>query len=238
MTKGDIMKNIIIIIMIAALIVGTDITVVGATQQGNTDALRETSFAHLQLKGTLFTGSLNPLAIIEDTRNGQILMYELGDNVEGLKVAKISRGEIILSLRGKEYVLSFPDGGVSQPGLPVDKDGKWYNIARDGDTITTDRATVTGAIFRARDIMKGLKAGPYSEDGKKAGIAITALNEEGVLKEIGIKQGDIIKTVNGLTLNSPYQIFNAYRKLKDSAELKVEIIRKRTPLTLTYRVEK
>lgn len=233
------MKNIITIIIIAILITGADISAISAAQQGSaTDALREQSLAHLQLKGTLFTESLNPLAVIENTRNGQIIMYELGDDVEGLKIAKISRGEIVLILKGKEYILSFPEGGILQPGLAADKDGKWYNITRDGDTITTDRATVRGAILRVRDIMKGLKAGPYSEEGKKTGIAITALNEEGVLKEIGIKQGDVIKTVNGFTLNSPYQIFNAYRKLKDNAELKVEITRKGTPLTLTYRVEK
>ncbi|TRZ48862.1 MAG: PDZ domain-containing protein [Dehalococcoidia bacterium] len=232
------MKNIIILIILTISVAGMNSTAVGAAPQGNADVLREASFSHLQLKGTLFTESLNPLAVIENTRNGQIIMYELGDDVEGLKIAKISRGEIVLSLKGKEYILSFPEGGILQPGLAADKDGKWYNITRDGDTITTDRATVRGAILRVRDIMKDLKAGPYSEEGKKTGIAITALNEEGILKEIGIKQGDIIKTVNGFTLNSPYQIFNAYRKLKDNAELKVEITRKGTLLTLTYRVEK
>jgi general secretion pathway protein C len=231
------MKHIIAII-VAILISCADAGALDAAQQGNADALREASFSHLQLKGTLFTESLNPLAIIENTHNGQVIMYELGDDVEGLKIARISRGEIALILSGKEYILSFPYGGVSQLGRPVDTDEKWYNIVKQGDVITTDRATVTGAILRARDIISNLKASPYSEDGKKTGIAITEFNEHGILKEIGIKQGDIIKTVNGFTLNSPYQIFNAYRRSKDEDVLKVEIIRKGNPLTLTYRVEK
>ena len=233
------MKHIIIIITTIVLLIAViDAGVLRAAGQSNTNVLREASFAHLQLKGTLFTESLSPLAIIEDTRNGQIIMYELGDDVEGLEIARISRGEIVLSLKGEEYILSFPYGEVSLLGIPKDRNGKWYNIIRQGDTITTDRATVTGAIFRAREIMKDLKASPYSKDGKKSGIAITELNEAGILREIGINQGDIIKTVNGFTLNSPYQIFNAYRKLKDKYELKVDIVRKETPLTLTYRVEK
>ena len=232
------MKNIITIIAIAVLISCADTGMLSAAQQGRTDVLREASFAHLQLKGTLFTESLNPLAIIENTRNGQIMMYELGDDVEGLKIARISRGEIVLTLKNQEYILSFPQGGIYQPRPAESDEGIWYNITRHGDTITTDKATITGAVLRARDIMRNLKAGPYAEDGKNKGIAINALNEEGILKEIGIKQGDIIKTVNGLTLNSPYQIFNAYRKLKDKDELKVEIWRKGNPLTLTYRVGK
>jgi general secretion pathway protein C len=232
------MKHIIKIITIVLLITGAGTGTLGAAQQGGADALREASFSHLQLKGTLFTESLSPLAIIENTRNGQIMMYELGDDVEGLRIARILRGEIVLMLKGQEYKLTFPDGGVSQLGARLDVNEKWYNIVKQGDVITTDKATITGAILRARDIMRNLKAGPYAEGGKNTGIAINAINEEGVLKEIGIKQGDIIKTVNGLTLNSPYQIFNAYRKLKDKDELKVEISRKGNPLTLTYRVEK
>jgi general secretion pathway protein C len=239
MTKGDIMKYIIITITIALLAAGTtDIATADAGMQSSTGTLREVSFAYLQLKGTLFTESLNPLAIIEDTRNGQVIIYGLGDDVQGMKIARISRGEVVLGIKADEYVLSFPYGGVSQLHTREDMDGKWYNIVRQGNTITTDRATITGAISRVREIMKGLKAGPYSQGGKRSGIAIIGLNEEGILREIGIKQGDIIKTVNGLTLNSPYQIFNAYRRLKDRHELKIDIVRKGTPLTLTYRVEK
>jgi general secretion pathway protein C len=233
------MKNIIIIITIVLLISCANTGMLDAApQQAGTDALRETSFSHLQLKGTLFTESMNPLAVVEDTRSGQIMMYELGDNIEGLKISRISRGIIVLSLKGEEYTLSFTKGGVLQPSMPSDSSDNWYNIRKDGQTVITDRATVTNAVLRARHIMKDLKIGPYSEDGKTKGIAITKLNEEGVLREIGIKQGDIIKAINGLTLNSPYQIFNAYRKLKNKDELKVEIIRNQNPLTLTYRVEK
>jgi general secretion pathway protein C len=232
------MKNIIVFIAIAALIACSHASASGASQQANSDGFRGSSIADLKLKGTLFTESLNPLAIIEHSNNGQIMMYELGDDVGGLRIVKITRGEIKLSLAGREYSLSFPGGNISQQESAFDDGRTWYNISRQGDIITTDQATVTGAILRARDILKDLKASPYSESGKRSGIAITSLNEIGVLKEIGIKEGDIIRSVNGFALNSPYQVFNAYRNLKGKQELKVEIIRQGHPLTITYRVKK
>jgi general secretion pathway protein C len=232
------MKHILLFIIIALSAVFGNIPDADSSQQASAQGPGNAALTHLQLKGTLFTESVNPLAVIENTRSGQILMYELGDSVEGLRVARISRGEIVLKLNSIEYILSFPQGGVYSPRPAGDGDSTWFNITRQGNTITTDRATVTGALLRVRDIMRNLKAGPYAEEGKNAGIAINALKEEGILKEIGIKQGDIIKSVNSLTLNSPYQIFNAYRKLKDKDELKVEITRKGKPLTLTYRVKK
>ncbi len=225
------------VIFIIAISVTTQLATLEAGQGNVAGSLSSTSSQGLTLKGTLFTQSLNPLAIIEDARSGQIVMYELGDDVDGFKIVRIKRGEIILNSSDGEFTLTLPGGGVSQPATGMINDEKWYNVVRQGNTITTDRETISGAISRVRDIMRDVKIGPYSANGKKLGIAITKLNENGILKEIGIKQGDIIETVNGLTLNSPYQIFNTYRKLKGKDQLEVKILRNSQPLILTYRVQ-
>jgi len=231
------MKNLIKIIIIILLSMTTQLAMLEAGQDSSVTSLNETSLQSLTLKGTLFTQSLNPLAIIEDARNGNIVMYELGDDVDGLRIAQIRRGEIILNSPEGEYRLSLPDGGVLQNTTSMENDEKWYHVAREGNTITTDKETISGVIARARNIMRNVKIGPYSANGKNCGIAISKLEEKGILKEIGIKQGDVIETINGLTLNSPYQIFNAYRKLKGKDELEVRILRRAKPLILTYRVK-
>ena len=191
----------------------------------------------LKLKGTLFTNSLQPLAIVENARSGQIMMYEIGEAIDGLRIIDISRGEITIGREGGNYKLSFPQGAILQPLTDNSSKDKWYNIFKDGDTIVTDKATIKGAIYRIGSIMKNVKIKPAFVDGKKSGVMVTSLKEIGSLAEIGVKKGDIIKTVNGLKLNSPYQIFNAYRKLRNGEEFKVDVIRNNKPLVLTYRVE-
>ena len=230
------MKRLLKTIFIIAISITTQFAMLEAGQ-APAGSLSVASAQGLTLKGTLFTQSLSPLAIIEDARSGQIVMYELGDDVDGLQIVRIRRGEIILNSSDGEFTLTLPGGGISQPVTDMINDEKWYNVIKQGNVITTDRETISGAISRVRDIMRDVKIGPYSADGKKLGIAITRLNEKGILKEIGIKQGDIIETVNGFTLNSPYQIFNAYRKLKGKDQLEVKILRSSQPLILTYRVQ-
>ena len=230
------MKRLLKTIFIIAISITTQFAMLEAGQ-APAGSLSGASAQGLTLKGTLFTQSLSPLAIIEDARSGQIVMYELGDDVDGLKIVRIKRGEIILNSSDGEFTLTLPGGGISQPVTDMINDEKWYNVIKQGNVITTDRETISGAISRVRDIMRDVKIGPYSADGKKLGIAITRLNENGILKEIGIKQGDVIETVNDLTLNSPYQIFNAYRKLKGKDQLEVKILRSSQPLILTYRVQ-
>ncbi len=234
------MKNILKIIIITVLSLPAGISGLSAAQQNSAAAaLRGACLSNLTLKGTLFTQSPNPLVIIEDSGTGQVIMYELGDDINGFKVAGIRRGEVTLASPEGEYKLLFPYGGVFQEDAPgLDNDDKWYHLTRQGNTITTDKETVAGAVSRARDIMRNIRIRPYSAEGKRSGIAITSLKETGILKEIGVKQGDIVKTVNGLTLNSPYQIFNAYRKLRNKDVITVNILRKGAPLDLTYRVEK
>ena len=230
------MKRLLKTIFIIAISITTQFAMLEAGQ-APAGSLSVASAQGLTLKGTLFTQSLSPLAIIEDARSGQIVMYELGDDVDGLKIVRIKRGEIILNSSDGEFTLTLPGGGISQPVTDMINDEKWYNVIKQGNVITTDRETISGAISRVRDIMRDVKIGLYSADGKKLGIAITRLNENGILKEIGIKQGDVIETVNDLTLNSPYQIFNAYRKLKGKDQLEVKILRSSQPLILTYRVQ-
>jgi len=226
------MRKRITIIILLILSIGFSLPV-SANAQNNANALEVFSLNHLKLKGTLFTSSVNPLAIIEDTRNGQVSMYEIGDTVEGVKILLISRGEVTLD---GSYKLSFPKGAVWEREVLPESDD-WYSIKREGNNIVTDRETVSGALLRVHDIMKDINIRPHSVDGKKIGIRITKLNKRGILKEAGVEEGDIVKSINGMTLNSPFQIFNAYRKLKDKDILSVELVRGSKSLTLNYEVK-
>ena len=233
------MKKKALIIVLLILNIGFSLPVTASSQEVAENALRGISLTHLKLKGTLFTRSTNPLAIIEDTRNNQVVMYEIGDKVEGHKILHITRGEVTFDTISGGYKLSFPDGAVWQKKEAELLDtGGWYKIRREGNTFITDRETIQNGIKRVRPVMKNVKIAPNFKKGKVDGIKIASLNKIGILKEIGVKEGDVIKKINNHTLNSPYQVFDAYRKLKDTEELEVSITRNGRPLVLKYRIEK
>lgn len=235
------MKNLMVLMFVVLLSLAISLPVTEANQRRSSGSLRgaSVSISHLKLKGTLFTRSLKPLAMIEDTKTKRLVIYEIGDIIEegAFKIIHITRGEVGLRTGEDEYILSFPKGAVWQEKAPAKSDRNWYNVTREGDVFVVDKGTVSGAINRVRYIMQNVRIRPHFIDGKGSGVKITRLTREGILKEIGIKEGDIIKNVNGLGLNSPYQIFNAYRKLKDKEDLKVDIIRENKPLILTYRIK-
>jgi len=212
-----------------------------AAENAAADSLRSasSSISHFKLKGTFFTRSLKPLAVIEDTRTGRSIMYETGDILEkDLRITYISRGEVGLRAKKSDYLLSFPKGGLLHEPTPGQEDERWFNIKKEGNAFIVDKDTVSGAIGRVKSIMQNVRIRPHFIDGRRSGIKVTRLAEIGILKESGVKQGDIIRSINSLKVNSPYQIFSAYRSLKDNQELKVDIIRDDKPLTLTYQIKK
>jgi len=229
---------------VAILMVTNIITVSYAKPTASSSSLRQEALSidNLKLKGTLFARDLKPLAIIEDTSCGKIMMYELGDKIgESLEITSINRGEVIFRDGKDEFVLSLPAGGIAQPlsdTIKTADDKKWYKVSRQGNTFTVDEATVTNCVLRMKDIAKGVKVEPFSINGKTSGIRVSKLNRTGILKEIGVEEGDVIKTINGYTLNSPYQIFNAYKNLKNRQDMTVDIIRGNKPIVLTYRIQK
>ena len=200
------------------------------------------SISHLKLKGTLFTRDFKPLAIIKNDKSGRTNMYESGDVVDGcIKIVSISRGEVFFKTQQGEYILSLPKGGVSYDthilsrGHDSRDEDRWYNITEENGVFLTDKQTVSEALHRVPDIVKGIRFKPYYSNGKKQGLIVTRFTQLGILKEVGIKEGDIILGINGSSLNSPRQILSAYRKL-EKEEFKVDIIRDNKPLTLTYKV--
>jgi len=226
------MKNIYKKIFISIFIISISISFVHADTIGTSSGL-----SRLKLKGTLFTGSLNPLVVLEDTETGKISMYEIGDTVDaGLKISFITRGEVTFKQSDNEYKLSLPTGGVWQPQPFESDEDAWYNIQRQGNNFKVDDATVSGAFDRTREIMSNVKIAPHYKDGKKYGLKVTKLTPVGILKEVGVKEGDIIKSINGFKIHSPHQIFRAYRRLKNQKHLNIDIIRNESLLVLTYQI--
>ncbi|MBN1405226.1 MAG: PDZ domain-containing protein [Candidatus Omnitrophica bacterium] len=186
---------------------------------------------NLELKGTVFTKSLKPVAILKDARTGRITMYELGEMIDGKKITVITRGEVVLQDEKEKYILALPGGGVKQPeGLDI-------KIRKEGENFYITKSDVNKAIAKTPLLLKQVKIVPHFSNGRPEGIRLSKVKEGSVFEKAGVKSGDIVKNVNGMSLNTPFQIFQAYKKLKDEKKFKVEVARGKEPVTLSYTIE-
>ncbi len=182
----------------------------------------------LELKGTIFIPLLKPIAVIKDKTTGRINMYEVGENIGRAKLLEVKRGEIVLQEGRAKYILVLPGGSVKQPKMAD------FDIVQEGGTFRISRAEVNEAILKAPQLMRDIKIMPHFAKGRPRGIRLSKVKEGSIFEKAGVKSGDVVKSVNGMTLNTPHQIFSAYKKLKNEKEFKVEVLRDKKLVALSY----
>ncbi len=194
-------------------------------------SLSEATPSKLELKGTIFIPLLKPIAVIKDKTTGRINMYEVGENIGEAKLLEVKRGEIVLQEGKAKYILVLPGGSIKQPKMAD------FDIVQEGGTFRISRAEVNKAILKAPQIMRDIKIMPHFAKGRPQGIRLSKVKEGSIFEKAGVKSGDVVKSVNGMTLNTPHQIFSAYKKLKNEKEFRVEVLRDKKLVALDYIIE-
>ena len=78
---------------------------------------------------------------------------------------------------------------------------------------------------------------PDVRDGKPAGFRLRDVKEGGVFAKIGLREGDLISSVNGLTTNGPDHALAIYASLRSADHLSVEVERAGRRITAEYDIE-
>jgi general secretion pathway protein C len=72
--------------------------------------------------------------------------------------------------------------------------------------------------------------------GNKKEFQIAFVRRGSPFAKLGIKRGDIIKSINGQEIDSYGSAFKAYRSIKDADMLNVVVIRNNKKLELEYEI--
>ena len=78
---------------------------------------------------------------------------------------------------------------------------------------------------------------PRVEEGVVTGVRITRLPKGTVLDEAGIQTGDVLLSINEISLNSPYALMELYPRLQEADEIRVLLERDGEVKTLVYRFD-
>jgi len=72
---------------------------------------------------------------------------------------------------------------------------------------------------------------------KDNGFKIFSIAKDSLFGKIGIQNGDVLKSINGIELSSPDKALEAYSRLQSASKLSLDIIRKGQNETLEYTIE-
>ena len=198
----------------------------------------------VRLIGTVAGNPSYLYAIIEDPFQRTNKIFRLNDTIApGVKLLEIQRNRIVISRNGtrEEIELGAQETAqVSQripvPPRPVSPPPLTETAPPAPSTFVIDRQTVDAATQDMNKLLTQARLVPNFTGGVADGFRIFSIVPESLFEKVGLRNGDIIHSINGVEMKDPEKAFQIYQLLKDNDRFVIDLIRAGQNLSLNYEV--
>jgi len=223
--------------------------VIAAAEVADTEP--EITNLRLKLWGVaLYDDESDSYCIIEEEKKREQGVYKVGAEVPGGALVKaVEWDKVILRRNGKDEILEIEDTtGPSKPTRftssrrssssgrsSATKEVKGVEVVSDTEYIV-DREEVDNALENMSQLFTQIRAVPHFEGVEATGFRLFAIRRGSIFDKIGLKNGDIIRSVNGQAMNDPTRALALLEELRDASDLAVSVTRNRKDKNLSYTV--
>jgi len=205
----------------------------------------EVTKRRLALLGTTVAEDRWASATIKDETRGETDVYCLNETVvDQVILLEVHRREVILFDQAKntrEILRMDAEDGASRSSL-MSPQGRMPLARRSvasRDVIEVNKAKFVEEITENyADIAQKLQPKPYKDDsGRVVGFTSDNVSQLGLAKELGLQDGDVVQTVNGITVDSEEKIFELAQKFRNARIIRLGILRRGKPQVITYNLK-
>lgn len=197
-------------------------------------------------------------AAIAGTSDGKTMLYREGSSVDGSRVVAVNSSSVVMAgSAGACQLLMFeeeepgrPPKLASRPTAPASDPRKTARnaglsdeeledgIAKISETqFTIQRSLVDKALANQGSLMKTARVIPHEEDGRVVGVKLYGIRRASLLGRLGIRNGDMLRTINGFDMTSPDSALEAYSRLRSADKLSLAVKRQNREMTIEYNIE-
>ena len=185
----------------------------------------------LALSGTVSGNPSLARAIIKDLKTGVLELYRTDQTVADARIKSIEKDAVILLHNGERKILRLT---MAQSGSYNDSDARVLSsravteISKAAKTnLPTEQepSEVQSRTGPVETIWKKAFVDPYALDDQIVGLRITGLENIKAAKNLGLKNGDVVRLVNGHQLTSKQKAYQIFKKARSQANIDVELLR-------------
>lgn len=193
----------------------------------------------------LHENHVSSYSIIEDLGAHKQGVYGINAGVPGGATVKtIEWDRVILDHNGKDEILELasksPLGLPARPApastLAPPPTGSGIQATGENE-FSVPRAEVDSALENMSQLFTQIRAVPHFEGGQSIGFRLFAIRRGSLFDRIGLKNGDIITSINGTEMTDPARAMGLLQELRDASNLRVSAIRNQQPLDLSYNIQ-
>ena len=181
------------------------------------------------------------VALILINKSNQSHPYAVGDTlIEDAVVHEIKQKEVILK-RGNtfETLTTAKEEKGSKPKSKTDKTSTKDDegITKDGNKYVVDQEVFDELLKNPEKLYSQIRAVPHKDsNGEIDGYRLSGIRRKSVFYKLGVKNGDIVHSVNGRPLNSMSSALDAFNSLQSSREFSFDLTRRRKQQKMEYEV--
>jgi general secretion pathway protein C len=181
----------------------------------------------LKLIGAIAGDPATSRAVIQNKATGVALPYKIGDVIGGATIESIESDRVVVRHAGRRKVLPLQSGAVT-PTKGRSSEEKPQSAAPAGKpAASAERQTPRDLpkLSYIEEVFHKAKIEPYTQNGQTEGLKITGLEDTPLSGLFGLKNGDVVQTVNGQTLTSKQKAFQVLQKAKKQSKLQIQLLR-------------
>jgi general secretion pathway protein C len=191
------------------------------------------ALAKLRLVGTSVTKGGVPFAIIEDTGKSEQDVFDLNEKVFGsATLVEVLADSVKIEYAGKveTLMISTDDSGSSGGSSGV-------SASSDGTEFSVPETELNEALANLPMLLSQARAVPYFRNGVSVGMRLFAIRVGSLYEKLGLKNGDILKAINGNSLADPTQALKIFEQLKTERNINVKVERNGADTDLRYSID-
>lgn len=195
-------------------------------------------------------------AAIAGSSDGKTMLYRLGSDVDGSRVLAVHSSSVVMSAStGACQLLMFEEEAAAAPRAPVasksapasrgnersaglSDEELTDGIEKISDTqFNIQRGLVDKVLANQGSLMKSARVIPHEENGRVIGVKLYGIRRNSLLGRLGVRNGDMLRTINGFDMTSPDTALEAYSRLRSADKLTLAVKRQNKEMTIDYNIE-
>jgi type II secretion system protein C len=188
---------------------------------------------NMELWGTIIG---NPsMAFLFDPDTSRQGLFKLNDTVDGFRLVKISSGKVVLEKEGDawELILKANNRNSLTSGKAV-----VFSDPASGIVVVNKLQLMT-QMMQAKDLLRTVKFFPIPDPAtsKLGGFRVDNVPSGSLIEEVGLKNGDVIYSVQGQKLQTLQDAWTMFAKVQSQSRVEVVLMRNNEPVTINYEIK-
>lgn len=212
----------------------------------------------VDLTGIVYFTEGDSFAVLNLKRRNEEVVYKAGDVIENAEIMKIEENCVTFLYDGKEEklflkqdvgeagfvevapgVTAVVEEGKNEDGTPKIVNPSAVEMPTFAEPVSVEFSKTLADLRNDKDLMKNLNVAPDLKNGKIGGFKINNIPAGSLPYTYGLRDGDVLRSVNGVFIDSVAKGFSVYNQIiKDKTEVvTVEVLRNNAPLVFTFRLK-